>query len=416
MGKVYQSVRGVVQGTLNRRKPEIVVSARANGDDTDLDDAMEELEKLFADGIRKLKAAASEDQAVIANEAQQVEQVIEGLRATITGLEAKLRETEEALHSKDLASQKLAETLNTEIRDLRSALQKKDEALEGRDSEVNDLKSNRDGLAEQVTQLELAIQQAKGEAANQAQQVEQVTESLKATITGLEAKLKETEDTLHRKDTAGQNLEETLKTEIRDLQSLVKKKDEALEGRDSELTNLKSKRDGLAEQITQLELAIQQAKVDAANQAQQAEQAIEGLKIKIATLEAQRRQPEQMVGGMDWTIKGLDQDGDRQVTDINAELDLQTGTMKKAAGVTSVIEKPACKSVSQEAFDRLIADFSELTNVMKSIASLIVRDHVRALGESMEEFPQRRLTELLESLSGQIADAKLKAKFRERIY
>jgi chromosome segregation ATPase len=416
MGKVYQSVRGVVQGTLNRRKPEIVVSARANGDDTDLDDAMEELEKLFADGIRKLKAAASEDQAVIANEAQQVEQVIEGLRATITGLEAKLRETEEALHSKDLASQKLAETLNTEIRDLRSALQKKDEVLEGRDSEVNDLKSNRDGLAEQVTQLELAIQQAKGEAANQAQQAEQVTESLKATITGLEAKLKETEDTLHRKDTAGQNLEETLKTEIRDLQSLVKKKDEALEGRDSELTNLKSKRDGLAEQITQLELAIQQAKVDAANQAQQAEQAIEGLKITIATLEAQRRQPEQMVGGMDWTIKGLDQDGDRQVTDINAELDLQTGTMKKAAGVTSVIEKPARKTVSQEAFDRLIADFSELTNVMKSIASLIVRDHVRALGESMEEFPQRRLTELLESLSGQIADAKLKAKFRERIY
>ena len=416
MGKVYQSVRGVVQGTLNRRKPEIVVSARANGDDTDLDDAMEELEKLFADGIRKLKAAASEDQAVIANEAQQVEQVIEGLRATITGLEAKLRETEEALHSKDLASQKLAETLNTEIRDLRSALQKKDEVLEGRDSEVNDLKSNRDGLAEQVTQLELAIQQAKGEAANQAQQAEQVTESLKATITGLEAKLKETEDTLHRKDTAGQNLEETLKTEIRDLQSLVKKKDEALEGRDSELTNLKSKRDGLAEQITQLELAIQQAKVDAANQAQQAEQAIEGLKIKIATLEAQRRQPEQMVGGMDWTIKGLDQDGDRQVTDINAELDLQTGTMKKAAGVTSVIEKPARKTVSQEAFDRLIADFSELANVIESIASLIVRDHVRALGESMEEFPQRRLTELLESLSGQIADAKLKAKFRERIY
>ena len=514
MGKVYQSVRGVVQGTLNRRKPEIVVSARANGDDADLDDAMEELEKLFADGIRKLKAAASEDQAVIANEAQQVEQVIEGLRATITGLEAKLRETEEALHSKDLASQKLAETLNTEIRDLRSALQKKDEVLEGRDSEVNDLKSNRDGLSEQVTQLELAIQQAKGEAASQAQQAEQVTESLKATITGLEAKLKETEDTLHRKDTAGQNLEETLKTEIRDLQSLVKKKDEALEGRDSELTNLKSKRDGLAEQITQLELAIQQAKVDAANQAQQAEQAIEGLrvtisgleaklreteealhskdlasqklaetlnteirdlqsavkkkdealegrdselndlkskreglaeqitqlelviqakgeaasqaqhaakvieglKIKIATLEAQRRQPEQMVGGIDWTIKGLDQDGDRQVTDINAELDLQTNRTKKAAGVTSVIEKPARKSVSQEAFDRLIAEFSELANVIESIASLIVRDHVRALGESMEEFPQRRLKELLESLSGQIADAKLKAKFRERIY
>ena len=414
MGKVYQSVRGVVQGTLNRRKPEIVVSARANGDDADLDDAMEELEKLFADGIRKLKAAASEDQAVIANKAQQVEQVIEGLRATITGLEAKLRETEKALHSKDLASQKLAETLNTEIRELRSALQKKDEALEGRDSEVNDLKSKRNVLSEQVTQLELAIQQAKAEAASQAQQAEQVIEGLKSTITALEAKLKETEEALHSKDLASQKVAEALNTEIRDLQSRLKKKDEASESRDSEVNDLKSTRDGLAEQITQLELAIQQAKGGAASPAQHAAKVIEGLKIKIATLEAQRRQPEQMVGEMDWTIKGLDQDGDRQVTDINAELDLQTGTMKKAAGVTSVIEKPTRKTVSQGTFDRMIAQFSELTNVIGSIAAVIVRDHVRALGESMKEFPQTRLTELVESLSGQISDDKLKADFRKR--
>jgi hypothetical protein len=51
---------------------------------------------------------------------------------------------------------------------------------------------------------------------------------------------------------------------------------------------------------------------------------------------------------------------------------------------------------------------------MGSIASLIVRSHVRALGESMEEFPQTRLTELLDSLSGQITDEKLKAEFRKR--
>jgi hypothetical protein len=62
----------------------------------------------------------------------------------------------------------------------------------------------------------------------------------------------------------------------------------------------------------------------------------------------------------------------------------------------------------------MTAEFSKLTNVMGSIASLIVRDHVRALGESMEEFPQTRLTELLDSLSGQITDDKLKADFRKR--
>jgi hypothetical protein len=51
---------------------------------------------------------------------------------------------------------------------------------------------------------------------------------------------------------------------------------------------------------------------------------------------------------------------------------------------------------------------------MGSIASLIVRHHVKALGESMEEFPQTRLTDLLDSLSGEIADDKLKADFRKR--
>lgn len=355
MGKVYQSVRGVVQGTLHRRKPDITVSARAKGNDGSLNDAMEELEKILVDGIGRLKVALNDDQAVVASEAQHAEQVIEGLRANITVLEAKLRESEDIDHRKDVASQKMEESLSTEIRDLQSVVKKKEEALEGRDSEVNDLKSKIDALVGQVTHLELAIQQAKGEAASEAQHAEQVAESLKA---------------------------------------------------------------------------------------------------KIATLEAQRAQTEQIVGGKDGTIKGLDQDRDAQVIDLNTESEPQTNVMKdmssflskaeafdiqaqdigtviageqlkpgeekpatshfQAAGVTSIVTEAARKTVSQDAFDRMIAEFCELTNVIGSIASLIVRDHVRALGESMEEFPQTRLTELLESLSGQISDDRLKADFRRR--
>ena len=455
MGKVYQSVRGVVQGTLHRRKPgtDIMVSASANGNNTSLNDAMEELEKIFVDGIGMLKAVVSADQALVTSEAQQAAQVIEGLKANITALEAKLRETEDAVHRKDVASQKLEETLSTEIRDLQSIVKKKEEALEGRDSELNDSKSKIDGLVEQVTRLELAIQQAKGEAASEAQQAAQVIESLKANITALEAKLRETEDTVHRKDVASQKLEETLSTEIRDLQSIVKKKEEALEGRDSELNDSKSKIDGLVEQVTRLELAIQQAKGEAASEAQQAAEVIEGLKAKIATLETQLTQTKQIVGGTDGTIKGLDQDRNGQVIDLNAELEPQTvkemsyffgkaeasadikardiGTVIageqlksaeekpapshfRAAGVTSIATQAARKTVSREALDRMIAEFSELTNVIGTIASLIVRDHVKALGESIEEFPQTRLTELVESLSGQIFDNKLRTEFRQR--
>jgi hypothetical protein len=99
---------------------------------------------------------------------------------------------------------------------------------------------------------------------------------------------------------------------------------------------------------------------------------------------------------------------------------LKTSEEKPAAshfqpsGVTSIVMQAGLKTVSQHTFDRMIAEFGELTNVIGSIAALIVRDHVRELGESMKEFPQTRLAELVESLSRQITDDKLKADFRKR--
>src|SRR5262245_58791279 len=200
VGKVYQSVRGVVQGTLHLRKPDIMVSIRAKDDDGHLNDAMQELEKIFVDRIGGLKAAFSDNQAVVSSNAQHTEQVIEGLKANITELEAKLRETEDVLHRKDLEIGKTEERLRTKIRDLQSEVKQKEEDVESQYFVVNDLKSNKDVLAEQITRLELAIQQAKGEATTTAQHAEQVIEGLKANITELEAKLRETEDVLHRKD------------------------------------------------------------------------------------------------------------------------------------------------------------------------------------------------------------------------
>jgi predicted nucleic acid-binding Zn-ribbon protein len=427
-----------------------MVSVRPKGNDGSLNDAIQELEKIFVDGIGRLKAAVIDDQAAVASEAQHAEQVIESLKVNITVLDAKLKETEDTLQRKDIAGQKMEASLSNEIRDLQSVVKKKEEALESRDSEVNDLKSKVNVLTEQVTRLELAIQQAKAEAASEVQHAEQVIAGLKVNITVLEANLKETKDTVHKKDIANQKLEESLSGEIRDLQSVVKKKEEALESRDSEVNDLKSNKDVLAEQATRLEWAIQQAKGETAGEAQHAEQVIAGLKAKIATLEAQLTQTEQNVGGTDGTSKGLDQDRDRQVIDLNAELKPQTNGTKEmsaessadiqaqdigtliapeqlktseekpatshfqASGVTSIVIPAVRETVSQDTFDRMIAEFSELTNVIGSIAALIVRDHVRTLGESMKEFPQTRLTELVESLSGQISDDKLKVDFRKR--
>jgi hypothetical protein len=190
-----------------------------------------------------------------------------------------------------------------------------------------------------------------------------------------------------------------------------------------------------------LESAIQQVKAEAASEARHAEQIIAGFKAKIATMEAQLTQPGQPVGGTDRT-KGFDQDRDGQVIDINAELKPQTNGTKKVSAealadiqaqdigtpiapeqlktaegklaTSSMVIQAGLKTVSQDTFDHMIAEFSELTNIIGSIAALIVRDHVRTLGESMKEFPHTRLTELVESLSREISDAKLKADFRER--
>ena len=459
MTKVMQSVRGVVQGTLHRRKPHLMISARVKDSDGILNDAIQELEKLLGDRIGSLKAAVSDDQAVVAREAQHAEQVIEGLKANITMLENKLRETEDTVRRKEAASQKMEENLSNEIRDLQSAVKKKEEALETRESEMNVLKSKIDVMTVQVSHLESAIEHAKTDAASEAQRAEQVNDGLKTNIAALEARLRETEETIHQKDVASQKLEENLSVEIRDLQNAVKKKEEALESRESEVTDLKSKLDAMIDQVTHLQLTNGHAKEVASSKAQHAEQVIDGLKMKIATLQAQLSQTEQIVGGLvensrllalESPIKEVDQERNSQALDVNTELETyrngwnhseaqaltdtqaqalgapvereqskngaekSTSVQFQAARVMPMAPEAAAQTVSQYAFDRMITEFSELSNVMGSIASLIIRDQVRAFGESMEEFPQSRLTELVESLSKTISDEELKADFCRR--
>lgn len=459
MTKVMQSVRGVVQGTLHRRKPHLMISARVKDSDGNLNDAIHELEKIINDRIGGLKAAVSDDQAVVAREAQNAEKTIEGLKSNITVLEAKLRETEEALGRAEVASKKMEEGLSGEIRDLQNAVKKKDEALEARESEMNVLKSKIDVMTVQLSHSESAIEHAKADAASEAQRAEQVIDGLRTNIAALEVRLRESEQTIHQKDVAGQKLEENLNVEIRDLQIVVKEKEEALENRESEVTDLKAKLDAMVDQVTHLQLANGHAKEVAASKAQDAEHVIDGLKMKIATLQAQLSQTEQIVGGLvassrildaQSTIKELDQDRNSQASDLNTRLEPQTNGTKHSkeeafvdaraqgiatavegapskrgeekstdfqlepAEVTPIVTEAAPQTVSPYAFERMTAEFSELSNVMGSIASLIIRDHVRAFGESMEEFPQARFPELVESLSKTISDNNLKADFCRR--
>jgi hypothetical protein len=70
------------------------------------------------------------------------------------------------------------------------------------------------------------------------------------------------------------------------------------------------------------------------------------------------------------------------------------------------------EAVAPSFFDRMTRELSEFFGPM---ASVIVHDHVVSLGESIEKFPRARTADLLDIVSQEISDKKLRASFRDRM-
>jgi chromosome segregation ATPase len=361
MKNVYQSLRGVMQETLHRNKAnsasgQISASeASSLNDPASLNDAMEELEKSVVDRIDKLKAAVTVSQAVMTREAEEAKQVIETLRAEIAMLEAKLSETEETARKKDVESQQIDESLNNKIAHLQSAVDNSQEALKNRDSEVNELESRVDALEKHVKDLESVLQQSKEETASEAQRAENITESSRAKIAALEAQLSEAEQTVREKEATIRTLEENLAAKVQELESEVSDKEGLLGDQIRQVTDPRSE----LEQLTD--------------------------RMKEASSFAEQADAEQ-----------------------------PTTSHSRNGGVTSDMDADQ-QIVPPEVFHRMIDGLSELNNIIRPIASLIVRNHAESLGQSMEAFPRARLSELLDALSGEISDEKVRFAFRERV-
>jgi hypothetical protein len=351
MGRVYELVRDVVQGTLTQTTPDATVSRQPTGSEASLPDTIEELDKIFADGIYRLKAAVSDSQAVALSKTKQAEEVIEGLKANISGLEARVRETEDTVHSQNIAGKKTEESLRTEIGNLQRALNEKEEAHQSRISEVNDLRSKIDVMAEQISQSELAVRKAQKEAASQVQEAEQVIEGLNANIIVLEA---------------------TLKAQLSEPEQIAG-------STDSSTKELDQKR---------------HPAIDLNGHLQSQQNGMEVMAEAFANLQTQAMT--KVVGG-----------------ESGEAVEEKLSTFQRA-GVTPLLTEAPGESVSPAVFVAIIAEFSKFANVIETIASLIVRDHVKTMGDSMEKFPPKRLPELLESLSNEISDHECETAFRER--
>jgi myosin heavy subunit len=339
---------------------------------------MQELERIFVHRIGKLRAAVKEGEALVAGEAQRAEQLVESFRINIATLETKLKETEDAVRRKELARQEMEESLTAKIQDLQNDVKKKEEVLKSRGDEINDLKFHIDGQVKQVAELEFAVQAAKVEAASQATRAEHLTESSKAKIAALEAQLRDAERIGRQMESTIKGLQQNLTAKMRELETQVKNKEEVLASRDAEINDLKSELKLLTKGIRDMSSFFRHAET-------------------LADVEVR--------GSSSAVLK----------EPVNREEEKPVPAESKPAKVTPAVPHALPEIVSRDLFHCISGELSEVTRIMGPMTSIIVRDHVVALGESMEKFPKTRLPELLESLSKEMLDENRKIEFRKRL-
>jgi DNA repair exonuclease SbcCD ATPase subunit len=376
LNTVYASLKGVVHETLQRNKLNSMVLARLkNSHASTFNGGLEELERIVADRIGRLKEAVKEGEAVVSREAQHAEQVTEGLRASIAVLEARIKEMEEAVRKKDSDNQRTEESLTAKIRDLQSEVTKKEEALENRANEIRGLTTKIEALNKRAIHLESIIEQAKARAAREAERVEHLAEGSKAKISALETQLRETDGVVREKDSAIKILEHDLTAKIQQLESQARNKDHLLASRVKEIDDLTSQLEALKNGIKNMSSFSRQTESLSTIEAQAIGTGVPSVQAKTEEKQAALQSSNPIVPA-------------KNTDDLNQQ------------------------TVSPDFFNRLT---NELAAVLGPMASMIIRHDVAALGESMEGFPKVRVTELLESVTKEIANERLKIAFRTRL-
>ncbi len=361
MSSGYESLKDIVQKTLQHGKPAPIALARVKDRSASgLSDEIDGLQKILIDRLAKLRAAVKEDEALVASENHHVEQVIESLKTDIAAQQTQLNSARE----KELARQKIEQTLTVKISHLQNDIKKREETLESRGKEVNDFKTKIDVLGGQITRLETAIQQAKAEA-----------NSAVARIATLELQLKDKNEMLRAKESTFKGFERNFTAKIQNLENQIKNKEKLLADQHKQVNDLNCQLETLRNGIKGVSSFFRQAEA-------------------LTVVEAQ-------------DSSGLGPDEQSKVREANPSTSPSTGPAvpSNAADVPQEL-------VPANFFDEVIHDLAE---ILGPFSSLIVRDHVKALGESIDKFPKTRVTELAENLSEEIANERLRIGFRQRL-
>jgi predicted nucleic acid-binding Zn-ribbon protein len=368
MGKVYESLKEAVKLQRSKNEP-VVLPGVKHTHASSLDAELNELSQR----ISGLKAAIKNREDEIRKETQQA---IKTLSEDFAVLETKLKDAEETVRRKESVIQQTEEKLTAEIQALQHELNTKKETLQSRDDEINDLKSKVDLLLKQAKEWEIAINQAKADTATATHRAEQLSETFNTKIAALEAQMRETRELVHDKEATIQMLEQKLAAENKDFENQLSNKETLLAGRDAEINDLKSKLQALTGKIQEMSSFLKQAEALAAIAGQNGS--------TFAASEPLNKVKE-------------------KPADSPFKIKLAPVTSNEHMNVVQ-------QTVPPDFFDLMSQELAVITGPQ---AKMMVREHIAALGESMEKFPESRLAELLDILSAEIVNEPLRISFRK---
>ena len=262
-------------------------------------------------------------------------------------------------------------------------------------------------VAYRIGRLKVAVRESAALLASEAQHTEQVIDGLKINIAALETKLRQSEDAIRSKDLASQKTEENFNARIAALEAKLKETDEIVRAKDAAIKSLEqnnsAKIDDLENQLKNKEKLLTSRSREVIDLKSQ----LELLRNGIKEMSSFFKQSE--VLGI---IEGQDSSAVSRKGESKTAGEKPAGDQAKGNPKASPAPDAAQENVSAEFFEQLTV---ELTQTIGPMAPLIVRDHVKGLGETMEQFPKARIKELLETVSSEILDDKVKTGFRERI-
>lgn len=377
MSRAYEVVKLKMRNTLGLERNNVMAPpSEPSAKVASLLDEMQSFEKRVTEGIGKLQAAVAAGEALDEEKSRQAQEHLSKLEEELAATTSRVKETEEVLEQRDLAHKKAEEKLNATIKDLQAELEKKEEALAARDSEIGALNSRLANHVKQIAELELGLEAARQESARQEMRADDLTASFHGKIGTLDSQLKETEAIVRQKEWTVNDLEQRLRVKAEQWEATIKDQEELLVQRDSEIKDLKSQLEKLTKGLREMSYLFRKAEV-------------------LKEFDSEERDTP-------------DPDQRRPLTAAEKEAVIPSNEAPRM-GATEA------ETVSREVIQSITNELARIANIIAPLASLMVHQQAKALGESLEKFPKTRLQQLLEGLAKEVARGNPNLDCRQRL-